>query len=119
MNDFYRKKAAVPRQAKSAETFSDALLSLVESRWDGVTRACDGLDDGFRIKFGEYHSEYSGLVRNCVKSVSSDGDLHILISKVLGQISNDFSGSSGAGRDASGLCGAELEVIIKIWNQND
>jgi len=115
MNEFYRNKAGLPREVKNADTLCGALEAWKEKRLLNVVKACMGTDDKFRKNFGIMHQEYADSVDAILLSVGSERELS---ESLLRGMESRFkaAGLSQAGpgwlREASGLCGAELEKIL-------
>ena len=128
MNEFYRCKAAVPRQARSAETLSDALESLIVFRWEhiaGVNEESVGQssdpegEDRYRFWFGKMHRNYIQKLRHIISISQTKTDLLDEIEKLLDSIRLDFNSDMGGYKDAAGLCGAELEKVLEIYLKNE
>jgi hypothetical protein len=112
MNEFYKSKAALPRQARNAETLAEALLAWSEFRLENVVNACENLDDKYRKEFGAYHKIFSNNVALIAEYELTE--IKAKANDMLTSMKADFSENhGGARRDAFGLCGAELEMILE------
>lgn len=110
MNEFYRSRAAVPRQARNG-TLIERLAAWKKFRLDSVSSSCDESDDPFRKVFGEYHKTVAQLVDEALRSDDIER-VKCEAKKILSLVTLAFPDSTGAMRDASGLIGAELEKIL-------
>ena len=115
MNEFYRNKVSLPRQCKNAKDLRECLTFWKDLRLLHVQKACAGIDDTFRINFGRIHGEYAEKV----EEILCDSEIDLKkIDALLEAMETRFklSGKAlmpGWLRDASGLCGAELETIME------
>lgn len=118
MNDFYFSKAAVPRAARQGVDLRDGLRSYVTERLLKVADVCLMHDeDPFRKEFGFLHRRYANMLLMVTEAIQ---DVDYLTKSIVTWIQEDFvSATSGAQRDAAGLCGAELIKILEIYKEND
>jgi hypothetical protein len=113
MNDFYRGKASLPRQCRSG-TLAERLSSWKEFRLLNVAKACDGIEDNFRKNFGRLHREYADSVDAILFSKGNEREMcEILLDDIRKRFkTGSLAMMPGWIKDASGLCGAELEKIL-------
>ena len=115
MNEFYFKKAAVPREALSACDLREALRMYTMKRLLNVADVCRmNNDDPFRKEFGIIHHRYANMLLMVTEATP---DVGYLAQSVAVWMEEDFKNAmSGAQKDAAGLCGAELLKIINQFN---
>ena len=116
MNDFYRGKAALPREARNSTSLSGSLEAWRDKRLLNVVKACEGTNNKFRINFGIIHQEYADDIESIL---SSNGNERELCVDLLEKMRNRFNmgclaAMRGWIKEASGLCGAELEKILSL-----
>tara|TARA_R110001583_G_scaffold400_2_gene3657 strand:- start:1018 stop:1374 length:357 start_codon:yes stop_codon:yes gene_type:complete len=116
MNDFYFSKAALPRQARQAPDLREGLRSYVTERLLKVSDVCLMHDeDPYRKEFGFLHRRYANMLLMVTEAIQ---DVDYLTKSIVTWVQEDFaSATSGAQRDAAGLCGAELIKILEIYNE--
>ena len=115
MNDFYSDKASVPRIALNASSLREAMGEWGIHRLLNVVRACEEAPskDKYRKEFGRIHSRYANMTFLISEAIGAD-NLKYTAETLLHWISEDFErAETGAQRDAAGLCGAELGVIME------
>ena len=117
MNDFYFSKAAIPRQARQAPDLRESLRAYVIERLLKVADVCLMHDeDPFRKEFGHIHRRYANMLLMVTEAIQ---DVDYLAKSIITWIQEDFvSATSGAQKDAAGLCGAELIKILEIHKEN-
>jgi len=115
MNEFYRKKASLPRQARNTESLAESLTAWKEFRLKNVVQACSNAEDSFRSIFGLLHEI---AIKKIDAMLLSDSQEEINAAAVswYEAIREQFetTAPSGALRDALGLTGAELEKILGL-----
>jgi len=116
MNDFYRGKAALPREARNSSTLSGSLAAWRDKRLLNVVKACEGTDNKFRLNFGIMHQEYADEVEAILLATGKERELcNDLLEKMRSRFKMGcLAAMPGWVKDASGLCGAELEKILSI-----
>jgi hypothetical protein len=113
MNEFYKNKAGLPREARNANSLRDAIIFWKEKRLLHVVKACDGIDDAFRSDFGSLHKLFANTVDRILDT--DRGHLRERLEKWAIEMLEAFESShSGAKHEAYGLCGAELEKILSM-----
>tara|TARA_Y100000310_G_scaffold341140_1_gene439310 strand:- start:446 stop:796 length:351 start_codon:yes stop_codon:yes gene_type:complete len=116
MNEFYMKKAAVPRSAKDALKLRDSLANWGTDRLLNIAGTCQGSDDPYRKEFGRIHERYANMTFLITQAVS-DQHLAYTTETLLHWLEEDFeSAATGAQKDAAGICGAELLKILELYN---
>lgn len=115
MNNFYRKKAALPRQARNAENLAQALAAWREFRLKNVVQACANEEDSFRATFGLLHEIAVKQIDTMLLSDSQE-EINAAAVSWYEAIREQFetTAPTGALRDALGLTGAELEKILGL-----
>ena len=114
MNNFYKEKAAVPREAKNANNLRTALEAWRDKRLLNVIESCGDTEDPYRKNFKMTHQ---GIV-NSVNSILevSDEEIHKVAHEFLDHMHEHFFSPAqtivAAQRETVGLCGAELEKIL-------
>ncbi len=116
MNDYYLKKASLPRSAKSQTHLRESLASWGTDRLLHVVNACHDSDDCFRSEFGRIHNRYANMTFMITQSVP-DTKLAYAAETLLIWLQEDFEyADSGAQREAAGICSAELYQLLKLYN---
>ena len=116
MNEIYMKKAAVPRSAKDALELRESLASWATDRLLNVVGACGDLDDSYRKEFGRIHERYANITFLITQTVP-DQSLAYTAETLLHWLEEDFEvATTGAQKDAAGICGAELLKILKLYS---
>ena len=111
MNEFYRQKVALPRGARQGDLRS-RIKAWVEERLLSVVNACTGTTDNYRVHFGRLHKNYADGMLHLVLT-EPDKTLESELQRSLNALHIQFNlGQHGWQKDASGLCGAELEKIL-------
>jgi hypothetical protein len=119
MNDFYNKKAAIPREARNAANLKEALSAWVEKRLLHVVKSNKEASDNFRIEFSLVHQRYAKMVMLVTEMVSDDL-ISLASTKILVIMEEDFrSSTTPPQREAAGLCGAELSKIISQFTNEE
>jgi UDP-N-acetylmuramyl tripeptide synthase len=116
MNDFYRNKTSLPREVKNASTLREALKAWKEKRLLNVVSACRDSDNLYRKNFSVIHQEYADAVDIILTSAADERETS---ETLLEDIESRFKVGRlqfvpGWIKDASGLCGAELEKILSL-----
>lgn len=112
MNNFYRSKAGIPRQAKNANTFSCALLAWKDFRLLNVVNACKDDTNSYRKEFGKYHKIFIDKISDIIDKENNE---EIIAKELIKYFKDSFKDDlSGPARDAFGICGAELEKIMEL-----
>lgn len=114
MNDFYMKKAAVPRQSKSG-TLRDRITSWRDLRLKKVIESCLDSNDEYRVQFSSFHQE---IVENMnAVLLSKDEFMYDAALQWVDVYKVHFEKSDlkGAEKDTFGLCGAELTKILDVY----
>jgi len=114
-------KAAIPRQARHALDLREALREWRKIRLLSVAKSCENLKDNYRTEFGQYHKTHATHAAQIINEDHSDEQVLKLANNWLKQFKNRFKqkGFSGARRDATGICGAELEQILLSFEANN
>ena len=115
MNDFYFKKASVPRVVLSSSSLREAIGHWGTHRLLNVASSCEqaGETDTYRKEFGRIHSRYANLTFLISEAIAND-NLKYTAETLLHWIGEDFEkAETGAQKDAAGLCGAELTMIME------
>ena len=113
MNEIYFQKAAVPRKALAAPTLREAMGVWGTDRLLNVVRSCENLEDPYRREFGKIHKRYANMTFMISEAIGNE-NLKYTAETLLHWISEDFEdATTGAQRDAAGLCGAELTKIME------
>ena len=115
MNDFYFKKASLPRAVMGTSTLREAMGLWGTQRLLNVSRSCEesGAGDKYRREFGRIHSRYAEMTFLISEAMSAD-NLKYTAETLLHWIADDFKNAeTGAQKDAAGLCGAELTMMIE------
>ncbi len=115
MNEYYQTKASLPRQVKNSISLREALENWREHRLMGVANACEGLDDPFRTDFGKVHVEFA----KSINVILEEKNLQEAVTSWYASLKDSFDNmrvfNKGGGKvGALGICGAELEQIIKL-----
>jgi hypothetical protein len=112
MIEFYNNKASLPREARSAATLRNALRGYIDKRLLHVSMACLQNDkDPFRKEFGLIHQRYANMLTLVAEATQ---DVNYLTRSVIEWVEEDFkNASTGAQKDAAGLCSAELRKIVQ------
>ena len=72
-------------------------------------------EDPYRKEFGFLHRRYANMLLMVTEAIQ---DVDYLTKSIVTWVQEDFaSATSGAQRDAAGLCGAELIKILEIYNE--
>ena len=116
MNEFYFKKAALPRDSRNAPNLREALRAYIDKRLLRVADVCLQNDhDSFRKEFGLIHRRYANTLSLVTEAVQ---DVNYLTKSMITWIQEDFENAmTGAQKDAAGLCGAELIKIMEHYNE--
>lgn len=111
-------KGSSARAARQGVDLRDGLRSYVTERLLKVADVCLMHDeDPFRKEFGFLHRRYANMLLMVTEAIQ---DVDYLTKSIVTWIQEDFvSATSGAQRDAAGLCGAELIKILEIYKEND
>ena len=114
MNQFYFNKASVPRRVKQAGDLREALGLWGTDRLLHVANACNvAKDDTYRFQFGRIHKRYANMAFLISEAIANNV-VEYTAETLLLWIKEDFDlAASGAEKDAAGICGAELALIIK------
>lgn len=116
MNDYYLKKATLPRSVKSQTHLRESLASWGTDRLLHVVDACRGSDDLFRSEFGRIHNRYANMTFLITQAVP-DSKLAYAAETLMVWLQEDFEkADSGARREAAGICAAELYNILKLYS---
>jgi hypothetical protein len=115
MNDFYKNKAAIPREARNAKDIRSALEAWRDKRLLNVVEACGETEDPYRKYFSMTHQ---GLVNTLNEILEKDDEeIYELAQEWLDLIHEHFFSPAvvivAAQREAIGLCGAELQKIVE------
>jgi len=113
MNEFYFKKASVPRRVKEAHSLRDALGLWGTDRLLNVANTCESVkDDPYRFEFGRIHKRYANF-SFLISEAIANNVVEYTAETLLLWMREDFdSAATGAQKDAAGICGAELALII-------
>ena len=116
MNEFYKGKASLPREARNAPDLREAIRCYVAKRLLSVADTCLlHEDDVFRKEFGHIHRRYANFLL-VVSEALQDADY--FTKSVITWIEEDFNNAdTGAQREAAGLVGAELTKIVEIYQK--
>ncbi len=119
MNQFYLGKASIPRRVKNASSLREALGSWGTDRLLNVASSCETApDDDYRFEYGRIHKRYANL-SFLISEAIAHNVVEYTAETLLLWIKEDFDlATSGAQRDAAGLCGAELMLIIKEFSDS-
>ena len=116
MNDFYLQKVSLPRSVKNCDKLRESLARWATDRLLNVVDSCRGADDNYRAEYGRIHNRYANMTFMITEAVP-DSNLAYASETLLVWMQEDFSeSSSGAQRDAAGLCSAELFTILKDYS---
>ena len=112
MNDFYKSKASLPREARNAPDLRARLRAYAAKRLLHVSDACvQHSDDPYRKEFGLIHKRYANMIFMVTEAIQ---DVEYLTKSIVTWIEEDFNNAlTGAQRDAAGLCGSELITILQ------
>jgi len=112
MNDIYKQKAALPREARNAPDLRSALRAYASKRLLHVSDAClPHVDNVYRKEFGMIHKRYANMLFMVTEAIH---DADYLAESILTWMKEDFDNAvTGAQKDAAGLCGAELISILQ------
>ena len=116
MNDFYEKKAAVPREARSG-TLRQRLEAWKEKRLNHVISSCENASESYRQEFCIFHQKVASNVDTIL--ATEDPYLHTSVYQwldvyaiIVKQTDHEYT---GAYKDTYGLCGAELKIILDLY----
>ena len=116
MNDYYLKKASLPRSVKSQHVLRESLASWGTDRLLNIVDACRSCSDPFRTEFGRIHNRYANMTFMITQTVP-DAKLAYAAETLLVWLQEDFEyADSGAQREAAGICSAELYQLLKLYN---
>ena len=116
MNEFYLGKVSIPRSVKHAKKIRDSLAAWGTDRLLHIVRACEGDDDKYREEFGRIHNRYANMTFLIPEAVP-DKSLAYTAETLLHWLQEDFEyASTGAQKDAAGICGAELFKILSLYS---
>ena len=116
MNEFYKKKAAVPRSATNSPRLRESLANWGTDRLLNIIDSCKGSKDIYREEFGRIHKRYANMTFLITETVP-DQKLAYTAETFLHWLEEDFEyATTGAQKDAAGLCGAELLKILKLYS---
>lgn len=116
MNEFYAKKAAVPRSAKDSGQLRESLANWGTDRLLSIVDSCKDTQDTYRKEFGRIHKRYANMTFLITETVP-DKKLAYTAETLLHWLEEDFGyATTGAQKDAAGLCGAELLKILKLYS---
>lgn len=113
MNEFYKGKASLPREARSAASLREAISAYTAGRLLNVADTCLlHPTDLFRREFGLIHRRYANFLFVVSEALQ---DTDYFTKSVITWIEEDFkNASTGAQREAAGLVGAELTKIVEL-----
>jgi len=113
MNQFYFEKASIPRRVKAAKSLREALGLWGTDRLLQVANSCEAAkDDPYRIEYGRIHKRYANL-SFLISEAIAHNVLEYTAETLLLWMKEDFDvAATGAQKDAAGICGAELALII-------
>ena len=114
MNEFYHQKGSLPRDVRSAPSLRDALRVYVTKRLLHVADTCRQNDhDVFRKEFGLCHRRYANMLFMATEATQ---DVGYMTKSIITWIQEDFENAmTGAQKEAAGLCGAELTLLVKQY----
>jgi|TARA_R110001583_G_scaffold94471_2_gene238053 hypothetical protein len=116
MNDFYLQKASLPRSVKNSTILRESLGLWGTERLLNVVDTGAKTTDAFRSEFGRIHRRYANLTFLITQAVP-DEKLAYAAETLLVWLQEDFdSASTGAQREAAGICAAELFTILKMYS---
>ena len=122
MNEFYKAKAAVPREAKNG-SLRERIEGWKQKRLMPIITACENAEDSYRQEFHKFHTAVVENINN-ILSVEDEflvvaaeqwTDVYRIIFESKAQGDHGFT---GAYQDTYGLCGAELEKILEIYKES-
>lgn len=117
MTDVYFRKASLPRTVKNAPTLREALARWGTDRLLSIVDANNGIDDKYRKEFGMIHRRYANMTFLISEAITNN-NLNYTAETLLHWISEDFKDAmTSAQKDAAGLCGAELSVLIDLHKE--
>ena len=114
MNQFYFNKASIPRRVKQAKNLRDALGVWGTDRLLHVANSCEiAKNDAYRLEYGRIHKRYANFAFLISETIGHN-NLEYTAETLLIWMTEDFElAATGAQKDAAGLCGAELALIIQ------
>jgi len=116
MNDFYIEKANLPRSVKNSNHLRESLGIWGTDRLLHVVDSCRDIRDPYRQEYGTIHNRYANMTFLITQTVS-DEKLAYAAETLLVWLQEDFEcASTGAQKDAAGLCSAELFTILKMYS---
>ena len=115
MNEFYNQKASLPREVKNATSFREALEKWRDFRLLQVAELCSKLEDPFRKEYGKTHIEFA----QSINLILEEKDARAAVKTWHNQLKENFEkfttfNKGGPRIGAIGICGAELEKILKL-----
>ena len=116
MNKFYLEKVSLPREVRASVNLREALRGYVTKRLLHVSDICLQHDeDVFRKEFGLLHKRYANMLFLATEATQ---DVEYVCKSIVTWIEEDFeNATTGAQRDAAGVCGAELLHIIEQFTK--
>jgi hypothetical protein len=113
MNQFYFGKASIPRRVKAATSLREALGLWGTDRLLHVANSCESAtDDSYRFEYGRIHKRYANF-SFLISEAIAHNVVEYTAETLLLWMKEDFdAAASGAQKDAAGICGAELALII-------
>ena len=115
MNDFYIEKTGLPRSVKNSHHLRESLGSWGTDRLLQVVDSCRDTCDSYRQEYASIHKRYANITFLITQAVP-DEKLAYAAETLLVWLQEDFEcASSGAQKDAAGLCSAELFTILKMY----
>jgi hypothetical protein len=114
MNEFYKNKVSLPREARNAPDLRESIRCYVTQRLLSVADTCLMHDDDpFRREFGHIHRRYANFLLVVSEAIQ---DTDYFTKSVITWIEEDFNNAvTGAQREAAGIVGAELTKIVEIY----
>ena len=104
MNEFYKNKASLPREARNAPDLRESIRCYVTQRLLSVADTCLMHDDDpFRREFGHIHRRYANFLLVVSEAIQ---DTDYFTKSVITWIEEDFN---------NGIVGAELTKIVEIY----
>ena len=118
MNNIYQQKASIPRTVRNAGTLREAIARWGTDRLLSIVDANREMEDKYRSEFGQIHKRYANMTFLIAEAIESN-NLKYTTETLLHWIVEDFeNATTGAQKDAAGLCAAELKKIMEMFGEN-
>jgi hypothetical protein len=118
VNNLYLQKASIPRTVRTAGNLREALARWGTDRLLSIVDANREMEDKYRREYGQIHKRYANMTFLIAEAIENN-NLKYTTETLLHWIIEDFeNASTGAQKDAAGLCGAELSKIMEMFGED-